>query len=68
MKTEAAQACKAYGERTFGIQRFVSLIAPDNIPSQRVALRNGMVHERDMVDEKGRYERIYAVCSDCNKQ
>lgn len=59
--TEAAIACKNYGFQHLGRNRFVSLIAPDNFPSQRVALKNGMVYEKDFVDKKGRMMRIYAV-------
>lgn len=61
LATEAAQACKDYGFRVLGLRRLVSLIAPDNIPSQRVALKNGMVYEKDYIDKKGRTMRIYAV-------
>lgn len=61
LATEAAQACKDYGFRVLDRPRLVSLIAPENIPSQRVALKNGMTYERDFVDKKGRTMRIYAV-------
>ena len=61
LATEAAQVCKDYGFRALGLTRLVSLIAPDNIPSQRVAIKNGMIYEKDYVDRKGRTMRIYAV-------
>ena len=61
LATEAAQACKNYGFRVLGLRRLVSLIAPNNISSQRVAVKNGMVYEKDFVDKKGRTMRIYAV-------
>jgi [ribosomal protein S5]-alanine N-acetyltransferase len=61
LATEAAQACKEYGFQILGRTRLVSLIAPDNIPSQRVALKNGMTYERDFVNRRGRIQRIYAV-------
>ena len=61
LATEAAQACKEYGFRVLGLRRLVSLIAPDNLPSQRVAIKNGMIYERDFVDKKGRTMRMYAV-------
>lgn len=38
-----------------------TLIAADNIPSQRVAIKNGMIYEKDYIDKKGRTMRIYAV-------
>lgn len=61
LATEAAQACKDYGFRVLDRPRLISLIAPENIPSQRVALKNGMTYERDFVDKKGRTMRIYVV-------
>ncbi|HAT44480.1 MAG TPA: GNAT family N-acetyltransferase [Ktedonobacter sp.] len=61
LATEATQACKEYGFQVLGRTRLVSLIAPSNIPSQRVALKNGMVYERDFVDKRGRTRRIYAA-------
>jgi len=44
-----------------GLRRLVSLIAPDNIPSQRVAIKNGMTYEKDFVDKNGRRMHIYTV-------
>ncbi len=61
LATEAAMACRDYGFQHLGRSRFVSLILPDNLPSQRVALKNGMTYEKDFVDKKGRTLRIYAV-------
>jgi RimJ/RimL family protein N-acetyltransferase len=61
LATEAAQARKDYGFQVLNRSRLVSLIAPENIASQRVALKNGMTYERDFVDKKGRMMRIYAV-------
>ena len=61
LATEAAIACKDSGFQLLGRSRFVSFIPPDNIPSQRVALKNGMVDEKDFVDKKGTTMRIYAV-------
>lgn len=40
--TEAAQACRNYGFRALPVSRMVSIIRPDNLPSRRVAERNGM--------------------------
>ncbi len=41
--TEAAQAVRAWGRDVRGIGRLVSVIAPANLPSQRVAERLGAV-------------------------
>ncbi len=39
---EAARACRDYGFSTFPVKKLISLIRPDNLPSRRVAERNGM--------------------------
>lgn len=39
---EAASACKAYAFETLCAQEVFSIIRENNLPSQRVALRNGM--------------------------
>jgi RimJ/RimL family protein N-acetyltransferase len=44
--TEAARACMAYAFSKLGAEKVVSLILPDNLPSRRVAERNGMTVER----------------------
>jgi RimJ/RimL family protein N-acetyltransferase len=40
--TEAAGACIQYAFCTAGVDHVISLIRPENIPSQRVAERNGL--------------------------
>ena len=40
--TEAARACRDYGFAELKAQRLISLIRPENIPSRRVAEKNGM--------------------------
>jgi [ribosomal protein S5]-alanine N-acetyltransferase len=44
--TEAAQAVKSWCHEDRGIERLVSLIAPDNIRSQRVAGKLGARPEK----------------------
>ena len=39
---ESARACKKYAFTTLGFQEVYSIIRENNLPSQRVALRNGM--------------------------
>ncbi len=41
--TEAARACKKYAFEVLNAKEVCSIIRDTNIPSQRVALRNGMV-------------------------
>jgi RimJ/RimL family protein N-acetyltransferase len=40
--TEAARACRDHGFAHLGVSRLVSIIRPENIPSRRVAEKNGM--------------------------
>jgi RimJ/RimL family protein N-acetyltransferase len=40
--TEAARACRDYGFAHLVVSRLVSIIRPENIPSRRVAEKNGM--------------------------
>jgi RimJ/RimL family protein N-acetyltransferase len=47
--TEAAQGCMAYAFGKLGAEKVVSLILPENLPSRRVAERNGMIVERQVI-------------------
>lgn len=47
--TEAAQACKKYAFEKLHAQEVCSIIRDTNIPSQNVALRNGMTKEDSWV-------------------
>ena len=47
--TEAAIACKEFARQHQLVPSVISLIDPDNFPSQAVAKRNGMVFEKDTV-------------------
>ena len=46
--TEAARAIRDYGFERLGFDRLISLVQPENVASQRVAIKNGMRHERDV--------------------
>jgi [ribosomal protein S5]-alanine N-acetyltransferase len=47
--TEAARACIGLAFGALGAQKVISLIRPENVPSQRVAVRNGMTIERQVM-------------------
>jgi RimJ/RimL family protein N-acetyltransferase len=47
--TEAAKACMEFAFRTLDAEKLISLIRPENMPSRRVAERNGMKIERQIV-------------------
>jgi ribosomal-protein-alanine N-acetyltransferase len=49
--TEAAAAIRDHARSQLGLNRLISLIAPENVASQAVALRIGMHHERDLLFE-----------------
>ena len=46
--TEGARACMTYAFEQLGAEKIVSLIRPENLPSRRVAERNGMTVERQV--------------------
>ncbi len=47
--TEAARGVHQYGSRELRLTRFVSLVAPDNVASAKVAQKVGMTLEREIV-------------------
>ena len=57
--TEAARACMNYAFTTLGEARIISLIHPENLPSRRVAERNGMAVEKE-IDFQGLPHLVYA--------
>ena len=56
--TEAARACMNYAFTTLCEERIISLIHPDNLPSRRVAERNGMAVEK-VIDYQGLPHLVY---------
>ena len=47
--TEAARAVRDHGFRDLKLTRVISLIHPENIPSRRVAEKNGMLVEKEII-------------------
>ncbi|HZQ22526.1 MAG TPA: GNAT family N-acetyltransferase [Terriglobales bacterium] len=72
--TEAAQACCAYGFANLSVVRLISLIRPENMPSRRVAEKNGMRVWREVTwhglkhlvycIERAQWEATAECCSD----
>ena len=60
LATEAAIAIKNYGFQQLNLNRLISLIVPENIASQRVAIKNGMKYEKDTT-HAGIKHRVYAI-------
>jgi ribosomal-protein-alanine N-acetyltransferase len=48
LTTEAARAVRDHGFRDWKLSRVISLIHPENIPSRRVAEKNGMKIEKEI--------------------
>ncbi len=47
--TEAARSCMDHAFQRLNVEKVISLILPENLPSRRVAERNGMVVERQLI-------------------
>ena len=58
--TEAAGAVSDDAFEALGFRRLISIIHPDNLPSQAVARKIGMMHEKD-TQLFGLPQRIYAL-------
>ena len=60
LASEAAAACRDYARDTLGLDRVVSIIHPDNVPSQGVARKVGMELDREIV-RWGRTQLLFAM-------
>ena len=60
LATEAAVACRDWGFAHLPIDRLISLIRPENLPSRRVAERNGMTIWKE-VNWRGLQHYVYAL-------
>jgi len=60
LATEAAKAIKDYGFEKIGTNRLISLISPENIASQKVALKVGLTYEKDTT-MWNKTVRVYAI-------
>jgi len=49
LATEAARACRNFGFARLTVERLISLIRPENLPSRRVAEKNGMTVWKEIV-------------------
>jgi RimJ/RimL family protein N-acetyltransferase len=67
LATEAAIACREWGFANLPVDRLISLIRPENIPSRQVAERNGMTIWKE-IDWRGLRHCIYSVERPASKQ
>ena len=58
--TEAARAVRDHGFRDWKLSRVISLIHPENVPSRRVAEKNGMKIEKE-ITFRGFPTHVYAM-------
>jgi [ribosomal protein S5]-alanine N-acetyltransferase len=66
LATEAAIACREWGFANLPIDRVISLIRPENLPSCRVAERNGMTIWKE-VQWRGLQHYVYSVQKPASK-
>ena len=60
LATEAARACRNYGFARLPVERLISLIRPENLPSQRVAEKNRMTVWKE-IQWRGLPHLVYAI-------
>lgn len=60
LATEGAIACRDWAFAHLPVDCLISLIRPENVPSQRVAERNGMTLWKE-IDWRGLRHRVYRV-------
>ena len=60
LASEAAQAVRDHAFRDLNLGRVISLIHPDNVPSRRVAEKNGMKIERETIF-RGFPTQVFAI-------
>jgi len=60
LATEAVRACRDYGFARLPIGRVISIIRPENLPSRRVAEKNGMTVWKE-VTRVGLSRLVYSI-------
>lgn len=60
LATEAACASRDYGFKKVGRDRLISLIDPENVASQKVAIKVGLIYEKETT-MWGKTVRVYAI-------
>jgi [ribosomal protein S5]-alanine N-acetyltransferase len=63
LATEAARGCMDYAFKELGSQKLISMIRPENIPSRRVAEKNGM-HIEKKIFWRDFQHYVYAIDRD----
>jgi ribosomal-protein-alanine N-acetyltransferase len=63
LATEAARACRDFGFARLSVERLISIIRPENVPSRRVAEKNGMTIWKE-VTRVGLPHLVYSIRRD----
>jgi [ribosomal protein S5]-alanine N-acetyltransferase len=63
LAAEAARACRDYGFARLPVEHVISIIRPENLPSRRVAEKNGMAIWKEEM-RKGFLHLIYSIRRD----
>jgi RimJ/RimL family protein N-acetyltransferase len=63
LATEAARVCRDYGFANLQADHLISLIRPENLQSRRVAEKNGMTVEKEIV-WRGLQHLVYTMRKD----
>jgi RimJ/RimL family protein N-acetyltransferase len=59
--TEIARALKRHAFEAMGIPRLIALIEPENLASERVAVKIGMRFDKEVVRPGGALRRLYVI-------
>jgi [ribosomal protein S5]-alanine N-acetyltransferase len=60
LATEAARACRDFGFARLPVEKLISLIRPENLPSRRVAEKNGMTIWKEVMRQDLKH-MVYAI-------
>ncbi len=59
LASEMAPALLAHGHQRHGLSWVIATVAPENLASQRVLEKAGMIYARDILDDDGQPTRVY---------
>ena len=59
--TEMGRAIRRWARETMGLSRLIALIEPDNLASQRVAVKVGMHLEKEIIRPGGARKKLFLV-------
>lgn len=57
--TEVVRALLDYAKKTFGLNSIIATVAPDNLASQRVLVKSGLILMGKEIDKDGAVDFVY---------